>query len=86
MTNIEKIKEIMCDAIRNMSDEELFDLIAEEEEFLDNKGESLHFPKEALFTCVDCRNMYGDCERQSEDEGIGPCLERFVKYGHMEAK
>lgn len=84
MTNIEKIKEIMCGTIRSMSDKDLFDLISEEEEYLENRGESLYFPKEVLFTCDDCRSMYGDCESRSEDEGIKPCLQRFVKYGHTE--
>lgn len=72
MKNIDRMKLALIDQITNMTVEQhkkLNDILCDE------YPKSLN--KAAIFTCEDCRKLYGPCiESIRTDE----CDERFIKY------
>ena len=75
MTNIEKIKTTLCSTINAMSEEELFEFISDYEE------DGSYFPKNALFSCDKCHNIYGDCgSHTSNVVNYKTCKNRFIDY------
>lgn len=80
MTNLDKIKTTLCEAINSMSEEVLFEFLSDYEE-----GSEPYFPDEILFTCKQCRSMYGDCEVQvSGSVHYETCQNRFKEYCKVE--
>ena len=79
MKNVDKMKEILIDQIKNMSVDQckrLNDILCEEYDF--NSGS---VNKAAIFTCEDCRKLYGKC---IESERTEECDERFTMYMESE--
>lgn len=75
MKNIDRIKQALINQITNMTKEQikrLNDILCEEYNF--NPG---YVNKVAIFTCEDCRRLYGKCV---ESERTEECDERFMKY------
>ena len=75
MKNIDIMKLSLIDQITNMTTEQfkrLNDILCEEYDF--NPG---YINKDALFTCEDCRRLYGKC---IESERTEECDKRFMKY------
>ena len=85
MTNLERIKTTLCNTINSMSEEELFELLSGYEERIEN-GETISFPKELIFTCSQCHQMYGDCEIKTHDSDEYICLHRFGMYCRAECE
>lgn len=81
MTNLEKIKTILCNTINSMSEEELFEFIS------DYEDDEKHFPKDALFSCTQCHKTYGDCENHISDSvNYQTCQNRFSIYCRAECE
>lgn len=75
MTNLEKMKEILCNTINAMSPETLFDFISEYDE------EDSYFSNKHLLTCRKCHALYGDCDGfLSEEADEEQCKSRFLDY------
>ena len=75
MTNLERLKEILCNAISSMTEDELFEFISV------YRDEKTFFPEEALFTCEKCKQEYGECEANSLGAiNHQTCKKRFKTY------
>ena len=75
MKNIDRMKLALIEQITNKTTEQierLNDILCEEYDF--NHG---YVNKAAIFTCEDCRRLYGKCV---ESERTEECDERFIKY------
>lgn len=75
MKNIDRMKQVLIDQIKNMTVEQhkrLNDILCEEYDFNPE-----YVNKSAIFTCEDCKKVYGKC---IESERTEECDERFVKY------
>lgn len=81
MTNLEKIKSTICNAINSMPEEVLFEFLSEYEE-----DEETYFPKGTLFTCKKCHKLYGVCETHASDSvNYQMCKSRFSNYCELES-
>jgi len=79
MKNIDRMKGIFIDQIKNMSIDQhkrLNDILCEQYDF---NPKSVN--EAAIFTCEDCRKLYGKC---IESERTEECDERFIKYMESE--
>lgn len=75
MTNLENIKNILCETIKSMTTEELFEFLSEYDE------DEAYFPKEALFPCKKCREIYGICDADIVGTvNYKMCVQRFCEY------
>lgn len=75
MKNIDRMKLILINQITNMTTEQfkrLNDILCEEYDF-----NPRYINKAAIFTCEDCRRLYGKCIKS---EGTEECDDRFMKY------
>lgn len=69
MNNFTRMKEFICNQIKDMNKKELFEFISE--------LENTQISTENLFPCKKCIKLYGD----TCDEGnINVCFERFSDY------
>lgn len=64
-----------------MSEEELFEFLSDYDEC-----EEPPFPKELLFTCSKCHQMYGDCGIKLHDSDDYICLHRFNNHCRAECE
>lgn len=82
MTNIEKIKSIICSTINSMSEEELFEFLSDYD--ADEDG---YFPNEILFTCKKCRHIYGKCNADVSDSlNYQICQNKFYNFCRAECR
>lgn len=75
MKNIDRMKLALIDQITNMTTEQfkrLNDILCEEYDF-----NHRCINKSAIFTCEDCRRLYGKCIKSEQTK---ECDERFMKY------
>lgn len=75
MKNIDKMKLSLINQITNMTVNQykrLNDILCEEYDF---NPDSVN--KAVIFTCEDCRKLYGEC---IESERTEECDERFIRY------
>lgn len=75
MQNMDRMKGIFIDQIKGMTVEqhiELNNILCERYDFNPNL-----FDKSVIFTCEDCRKLYGKCTGSEETE---ECDKRFIKY------
>ncbi len=75
MQNIDRMKLVLIDQITNMTVDQckrLNDILCEEYDF---NPESVN--KAVIFTCDDCKKLYGKC---IESEQTEECDERFIRY------
>lgn len=80
MKNIDRMKMALIVQIINMATEQfkkLNDILCEEYD-----SNPRYINKDAIFTCEDCRRLYGKC---IESERPEECDERFIKYLENEA-
>lgn len=81
MKNINRMKLALIGQITNMTTEQfkrLNDILCEEYDF-----NPRYIDKAAIFTCEDCRRLYGKCIKSEETE---ECDERFMKYLESEVE
>ena len=72
MNNLQKMKEVLCNEIMEMSAEEFYWFISETE-----LKEYDFFSMEGVLTCPQCNDLYGNSCSESDTP---PCLERFKDY------
>lgn len=75
MNNFEAMKEEICDFINQLSEEELYDFISDQE------GNEYEF--ETVLTCQRCKERYGKC---SENDKYEECVSRFQRYCNEDAE
>lgn len=79
MKNIDRMKQVLVDQIKNASIDQykrLNDILCEEYDF---NPESVN--ESVIFTCEDCRKLYGKC---IESERTEECDEQFIRYMESE--
>lgn len=82
MTNLEKMKSAICNAINSMSEETLFEFISEYDD-----DEETYFPKGTIFTCNICHKLYGNCEANATGSvNYETCKNRFSNYCKLECE
>lgn len=84
MTKLDEMKKYIVDQIMEMDtgkflafQDTLIDFRTELEPTLD-----LSF----VFTCDQCRKLYGNCKKNNENCDAGECIKRFTDYGNGMSK
>lgn len=80
MNNLDKMKESICNQIKEM-DAEKFYIFLREYEIDDEVGVNECFSLESILTCDKCRKLYGSSCNETDDK---PCFERFKHYCEQE--
>lgn len=84
MKKIDEMKMAIINQIKNMDTETFLEL---QDTLIDFRAEleptlDLSF----VFTCNQCRKLYGDCKEDDESGEPEECIKRFAEYGQREVK
>ena len=75
MNNLDKLKNALIENIKNMNPEKFYELMNILEE--SNKEIPGLITENALFSCRQCRQKYGECEQENNTK---ICFNRFKMY------
>lgn len=94
--NLEVMQEVLCkdfeEYILNLNEDEFYDFLTVVESNgvlgqLSRENSVVEWPEE-IFTCSQCRNVYGDCEKEmaKAKDMTMVCRRRFRSYAETPAK